>query len=258
MKLTLLGCGSSAGVPVIGCMCDVCRSDNPRNVRSRASVLYETKSGARVLVDASPDLRAQALKNNVTVIDALVLTHAHADHCHGLDDVRPFNFAKGGAIALYADAQTMDEVHTRFGYVFREHKHEYGWYKPEFTAHVVEYDAHIPELDIQFFPQTHGRMKTLGVRMGAGGEMAYSTDVNHLNEEAFTALKGVQVWVVDCLRFDPAPSHAHLELTLSWIARVQPKRAILTHMAHEMEYEALRALLPEGVEVGYDGMEIVV
>jgi phosphoribosyl 1,2-cyclic phosphate phosphodiesterase len=163
---------------------------------------------------------------------------------------------KGGAIDLYADMHTMAEIQQRFAYAFRDHQHEYGWYKPEFTVHIVDTDGCIPHADIRFFPQTHGRMTTLGLRMGQQGELAYSTDVNHLSEAAFAALEGVKVWVVDCLRPNPAPTHAHLELTLEWIARVKPQRAILTHMAHEFEYESLSALLPEGVELAYDGMVI--
>jgi phosphoribosyl 1,2-cyclic phosphate phosphodiesterase len=257
MKLTILGCGSSAGVPIIGCDCATCRSPNPKNKRSRASVLYESDGRMRVLVDASPDLRMQALSANITTVDALVITHAHADHCHGLDDVRSFNYYKGGAIDLYGDMHTMAEVQQRFAYAFREHHHQYGWYKPEFDVHIVDADGgEIPEADIRFFPQTHGRMTTLGLRMGKYGELAYSTDVNHFSDEALTALEGVKVWVVDCLRPNPAPTHAHLELTLEWIARVKPQRAILTHMAHELEYETLSAVLPKGVEVAYDGMVI--
>ena len=258
MKLTILGCGSSAGVPVIGCGCEVCLSDHPRNKRSRASVLYESDSGVRVLVDASPDLRSQALACGVTAIDALVLTHAHADHCHGLDDIRPFNFAKNAAIDLYADGVTLEEIKQRFAYIFRPHNHQHGWYKPEFTLHEVGEGDGMAEADLRFFAQTHGRMQTLGLVMGKSGELAYSTDVNFLDEAAFAALKNVRVWVVDCLRPNPAPTHAHLELTLSWIARVKPERAILTHMAHEFEYEALNTSLPDGVEAAYDGMVVEV
>ncbi len=257
MKLTILGCGSSAGVPVIGCECDVCRSTHPRNKRSRASVVYEADSGMRVLIDASPDLRTQALACHITAIDALVLTHAHADHCHGLDDMRPFNFTKGRAIDLYANAATLAEVKQRFAYIFRPHNHQHGWYKPEFMVHEVAENDRVEAADLRFFSQTHGGLQTLGMVMGKRGELAYSTDVNHLDDAAFEALSGVDTWVVDCLRPNPAPTHAHLELTLSWIERVAPRRAILTHMAHEMEYELLAKTLPAGVEAAYDGMEIV-
>ncbi len=257
MKLTILGCGGSAGVPLIGCDCAVCTSDNPKNKRQRASVLWEMEDGARILVDASPDLRNQALQNNITTVDAIILTHAHADHCHGLDDVRPFNHHKNGAIDLYADQATMEEVQERFGYVFREHNHAHGWYKPCLIPHIIDGSLAAPVTisghAVRCFNQTHGRTNTLGIRIG---DMAYSTDMNALSEEAFAVLEGVDTWVVDCLRYTPAPTHAHLELTLEWIARVKPRRAILTHMAHELDYDTLSAEVPDGVEVAYDGMVV--
>jgi phosphoribosyl 1,2-cyclic phosphate phosphodiesterase len=256
MKLTILGCGGSAGVPLIGCNCAVCSSANPKNARTRASVLFETAAGTRILVDASPDLRTHALRAGIASIDALILTHAHADHCHGLDDVRSFNYHKNAAIELYADAPTMEEVQQRFAYIFKAHQHQFGWYKPEFHCHTVASSTThltIADADVCLFPQTHGRVTTLGVRIG---DMAYSTDVNHLTDEAFNALHGVRIWVVDCLRPSPSPTHAHLELTLKWIARVRPERAILTHMSHEFDYEILSASLPKGVEMAWDGMTI--
>lgn len=258
MKLTILGCGGSAGVPLIGCDCAVCTSDNPKNRRQRASALLEMDDGTRILVDASPDLRNQALQNNLTSIDALILTHAHADHCHGLDDVRSFNFHKDDVIDLYADQATMEEVQVRFDYIFREHKREYGWYKPCLTPHIVDGSpspVSVAGHDVRFFKQAHGRGETLGIRVG---DVAYSTDVSALSEEAFAALEGLDLWVVDCLRYTPAPTHAHLELTLSWIERLQPKRAILTHMAHELDYDTLKAEVPANVGVAYDGMVVAV
>ncbi len=258
MKLTILGCGASAGVPVIGCECDVCSSTDVRNKRQRASVLLETNTGKQILVDATPDLRQQALRHGLSTIDALIITHAHADHCHGLDDVRPFNYHRQSAIDLYADAHTMQELQHRFNYIFRPHKPGIGWYKPEFVCHTLDeqrLDHEIAGETIQIIPQTHGRITTLGIR---AGDIAYSTDVNHLSDEAFDALRGVKVWVVDCLRYTPAPTHAHLELTLEWIERVKPQRAILTHMSHELDYHRLQAETPDHVDVAYDGMVIEV
>jgi phosphoribosyl 1,2-cyclic phosphate phosphodiesterase len=233
-------------------------SDNPKNKRLRASVVFENDTGARLLIDASPDLRQQALRANVSEVDALIITHAHADHCHGLDDFRPFNFAKNAPIPLHATPEVLQELRTRFAYVFKEHKLEYGWYKPAFTLHDVMLENDVAHVEIAgmhvtLIRQVHGRVESLGVRVG---ELAYSTDVNHFSEEAFAALKGVKIWVVDCLRYALAPTHAHLAQTLEWIDRVKPQRAILTHMAHELEYEALRAMLPAGVEPAYDGMVV--
>jgi phosphoribosyl 1,2-cyclic phosphate phosphodiesterase len=256
MKLTILGCGASGGVPIVGCKCNVCTSENPKNKRSRSSVLFENGMGKRLLIDASPDLRTQALNNNIDYIDALLVTHAHADHCHGIDDIRPFNFHKNAALDLYANAQTMEELKERFSYVFKAHQMQYGWYKPAFNPYIVELQNGIIRLEIAdmlvtLFAQTHGGLQTLGVRIG---DIAYSTDVNHLPESAFEALEGVKIWVVDCLRPSKAPTHAHLELTLSWIERVRPKQAILTHMAHEFDYDELCNSLPQNIRPAYDGM----
>ncbi len=255
-KLTILGCGASSGVPIIGCECAVCCSDNPKNKRLRASVVFENESGSKLLIDASPDLRQQALANNITQVDGLIITHAHADHCHGLDDFRPFNFSKNDAIDLVATQYTMNELKERFAYVFKEHKHQYGWYKPAFNERIIDVQNAPASVEVAgmktiIFQQTHGRINTLGVRVG---DIAYSTDVNHLSDAAFAALAGVEIWVVDCLRYTPAPTHSHLEQTLKWIERVKPKRAILTHMAHEIGYDELRHILPTNVEPAYDGM----
>jgi phosphoribosyl 1,2-cyclic phosphate phosphodiesterase len=256
MKLTILGCGASGGVPIIGCGCKVCGSNNPKNKRSRASVLFENDNGKKLLIDASPDLRAQALNNNISNIDALLITHAHADHCHGIDDIRPFNFHKNAPIDLYANSYTMEELQERFAYVFKPHQPQYGWYKPAFNTHIVELpngitQLQIAEMNVTLFAQTHGGLETLGVRIG---DIAYSTDVNHLPQSAFNALEGVKIWVVDCLRPSKAPTHAHLELTLSWIERVKPEQAFLTHMAHEFDYDELCASLPKHIRPAYDGM----
>lgn len=256
MKLTILGCGPSGGVPLIGCTCPVCTSDHPRNRRSRASVMLESETRTRILIDASPDLRAQALMTGIHTIDALLITHAHADHCHGLDDVRSFNFHKDGPIDLYTDAHTMQELQARFTYIFRDHVRDYGWYKPEFTCHTIDgvYDElTIGDIALQVFQQDHGKVQSLGVRIG---DMAYCTDVKSFPQRSFAMLQGLDTLVIDCLRFSEAPTHAHLDLTLSWIEQLRPRRAILTHMGHELDYTTLPAQLPAGVEMAYDGMEV--
>lgn len=257
MKLTILGCGASAGVPIIGCKCSVCLSNNIFNKRTRASVVFENNKGHKLLIDATPDLRMQALNNNITEIDALLITHAHADHCHGIDDFRPFNFCKNAAIDLFATAQTMQELKHRFSYIFKEHKLEYGWYKPAFNEKIIDLEnnnivyTEIANMNIILFNQQHGKVNSVGIRVG---DIAYSTDVNFLDETALQALKGVKIWVVDCLRYNPAPTHAHLNLTLEWIRKVNPQKAVLTHMAHEIDYDELCKILPENVEPAYDGM----
>lgn len=254
MKITILGCGASAGVPIIGCDCAVCRSDNPRNKRSRVSILIEV-DGVCILVDTSPDLRQQCLTNNINTVDAIIYTHDHADHTHGIDDIRPLNYRRGKPIDIYGDAATMDILKYRFDYAFRPPVPEYGWFRPAVNSHVVEPGKSflISGVKILPFTQVHGKTVSLGLRIG---NFAYSTDVNRLDETAFEALAGVKTWVVDCLKYTPAPTHSHLEQTLEWIERVKPNHAVLTHMTHDLGYEELLTRLPEGVEPGYDGMVI--
>lgn len=257
MKVTILGCGSSAGVPVVGCECEVCRSPNPKNKRTRVSVLIEN-GDSKLLIDTSPDLRQQALRQNLSAVDAIIITHAHADHLHGIDETRTFNYHKNQPIKLYAASETLESVQQRFSYVFKQHIPEFGWYRPCLEAHEIpvnpEHEIEVaPEICVRTFMQYHGKMPTLGIRVGS---FAYSTDVNNFPEESYQALENLDLWVVDCLRHEPAPTHAHLELTLSWIERFKPKRAILTHMSHHLEYDSLRAMLPPNVEPAYDGLEI--
>lgn len=254
MKVTILGSGPSTGVPVIGCDCTVCRSPNPRNKRLRASVRVET-GGKSILIDTSPDIRQQCLSNNIKSVDAILYTHAHADHTHGIDDVRSLNMAMNQTIPVYLDEKTFQSLQKRFGYAFEPLKREYGWYKPCLDKHIIDCDTDFQASGIMVTPfrQIHGTSETMGIRIG---DFAYSTDVKTLPEESFKRLEGVNVWVVDCLRYDESPTHAHLAQTLEWIARVKPKRAILTHMAHEIDYETLQSQLPDGVEAGHDGMVI--
>lgn len=254
MKVTILGCGSSAGVPLIGCECEICRSDNPKNHRTRSSILVEHQD-TTLLVDSSPDLRQQALVNRIVHIDALLYTHAHADHTHGIDELRSFNFHRNSPLDCYGDQATFDELQQRFDYAFKTPVPEYGWFRPALNPHVIKAGDvfTVGDIEVQSFPQRHGKVDTLGFRFG---DIAYSTDVNVLGDEAFAALEGVKIWIVDCLRYEKVPTHAHLDLTLGWIERVKPQRAILTHMNHEMEYETLKRTLPQGVIPAYDNMVV--
>jgi phosphoribosyl 1,2-cyclic phosphate phosphodiesterase len=255
MKVTMLGSGGSGGVPLIGCTCAVCTSTNPRNKRTRVSILVED-GPTRVLVDASPDLRQQFLANGLTTVDGVVLTHAHADHIHGIDDLRSVNFLKNGRLDVWGSPETLTEALARFGYAFNPPRTNEGiWYAPSLVAREVNGPFRIGGIDIVPFAQVHGgdRDPTLGLRFG---RFAYSTDVKELPEAAFAALAGVEVWIVDCLREAINPAHSHLAQTLDWIARLKPKRAILTHMNHMVDYADWKARLPAGVEPGYDGMVI--
>jgi phosphoribosyl 1,2-cyclic phosphate phosphodiesterase len=255
LKVTLLGTGSSSGVPEIGCKCLVCISNNPRNKRLRVSVLVEAQ-GKHILIDTSPDFRQQALTNGITKLDAVLYTHDHADHIHGIDDLRAFNVMSNTALPVYADPRTLANLQQRFPYVFRS-KPERAWYRPSLEPHEIPSNP-LSEIDIAGvrvtpFWQNHADIQSLGYRFG---NFAYSTDVNGFPEESFAMLEGLDVWVVDCLRQKPSYTHSRLEMTLEWIERLKPKRAILTHMAHEMDYDTLARELPPGVEPGYDGLVV--
>jgi phosphoribosyl 1,2-cyclic phosphate phosphodiesterase len=254
MKVTMLGCGPSMGVPAIGSDWGACDPADPRNRRRRASLLVECR-GTVILIDASPDLREQLLDAEVTHIDALILTHAHADHLHGIDDLRGVNRLMQKPIALYADATTLAEVEQRFGYVFEPVAPDGFFYKPTLIPHVIDGPFSVAGVPVTPFIQDHGYSMTLGLRIGAFG---YSTDVTELDDGAFAALAGIELWIVDCLRYEPHPTHSHLAKTLAWIARVQPRRAALTHLDRPLDYGELAKQLPPGVEPGRDGLTIEV
>jgi phosphoribosyl 1,2-cyclic phosphate phosphodiesterase len=258
MKITVLGCGNSFGVPIIGCDCAVCTSTNPKNKRMRVSVAVQTDD-LNIIIDTSPDFRQQMLINNIKQIDAVLYTHDHADHTHGIDDLRAFNFGRETPIPIYGNSDTINSLKIRFPYCFKTREQKSVIFCPNLEGNELEngeiVDFMVGNTKITAFNQKHGKTKTLGYRIG---NFAYSTDVDELPESAFAALAGVKCWVVDCLRYEPSYSHSYLEQTLGWIARIKPKTAILTHMAHEFEYEKLSAELPTGVFAGYDGMVVEV
>lgn len=253
VRITVLGCGGSAGVPLIGCDCAVCTSDDPRNHRLRVSLLIQA-NGKNILVDTSPDLRQQALKFGVTRVDAVVYTHDHADHTHGLDDIRSFNYLSGEPIPVFGDEATLELLKTRFAYAFQP-KPENIWFRPCLVPNlmVAGQEIDVEGVKIRTFRQHHGKSDTVGLRIG---NFAYSTDTNGFPEESSEFLEGLDLWLVDCLRHSESYSHSNLKLTLSWVERFQPKRTVLTHMAHDFDYDTLLNLLPSGVIPAYDGMEL--
>jgi phosphoribosyl 1,2-cyclic phosphate phosphodiesterase len=252
MRVTVLGCGTSSGVPQIGCRCPVCRSLDPRNKRRRCSIYIEA-GGQRILVDTGPDLRQQCLDAGVGEIDALLYTHAHADHVHGIDDLRAINNIIMAPVPAYAAADVFERIRARFPYAFEGGQGTHGWWRPEIEAHPIDGPFRIGDLEIDAFPQKHGRGRSCGFRVGP---FAYSTDTDGLDERAFASLRGVEAWIVDALRDRPHPSHAHLELTLGWVERVAPSRAFLTHMNHEVDYADWADRLPAGVLPAHDGLVI--
>lgn len=253
MRVTVLGCGTSSGVPLIGCTCAVCTSPNPRNRRRRCSILVETAT-TRVIVDTGPDFRMQCLDAGVRSLDAILYTHAHADHVHGIDDVRALNAVLDRRIDAYAHADVFARIRARFDYAF--HPPEgHGWWRPSLNPIAVDGPFRVGDLDVVPIEQGHGRLPSWGFRFGA---FAYSPDASELSEDAFAALAGVRIWVVDALRDAPHPTHAHLARTLDWIERVRPRLAVLTHMNHEFDYAELSARLPPGVVPACDGMVLEV
>ena len=252
MRVTILGCGASTGVPAIGPNWGECDPADPRNRRRRVSLLVE-KGDVAILIDTSPDLREQLIDARVRRLDAVLMTHAHADHLHGIDDIRQLNRLMKAAIPLWADAPTLGEIHRRFGYVLEPPDQPGRFYKPTLEAHQINGPFSVCGVPVVPFAQNHGFSTTLGFRIGL---MAYSTDVTELDNAAFAAIAGIELWIVDCMRKAPHPTHSHLAKTLGWIARVRPRRAILTHMDHTLDYRTLAAELPGGVEPGQDGLVI--
>ncbi len=253
----MLGSGTSSGVPRIGGAdgagdWGACDPAEPRNRRRRVSVLVE-HGGARLLIDTGPDLREQLLAARVARLDAVLLTHDHADHAHGIDDLRQVFHAMGTPVACFASAATWAVLRPRFGYVFEGTK----FYPPTCTATTLDGPVTVGEMVVTPFQQNHGNIDSTGFRVEAGGRaLAYSTDVKALDGRAIAALTGLDLWVVDALRRNPHPTHSHLAQTLDWIAEYRPARSVLTHMDQSMDYRSLAAELPAGVEPGYDGLVI--
>ncbi len=252
MIVTVLGCGGSGGVPMLGNVWGDCDPANPKNTRLRTSILVEDGDTV-LLVDTTPDVRAQLLREKVNKINAVLYTHAHADHCHGIDDMRAMNWHMGAPIDIYGDAACIKTLTERFPYIFSPTREVARYYKPALVPHLIDGPLEFPPLTVSPFRQDHGYMESLGFRIG---NFAYTTDCKTMPEESFEALKDLDVWLVDCARIKPHPTHAHLEQTLEWIGRVKPKQAYLTHMGCELDYEALCRQLPAHVRPAHDGLKL--
>jgi phosphoribosyl 1,2-cyclic phosphate phosphodiesterase len=255
---TILGCGSSGGVPRLGGHWGECDPSNPRNHRRRCSMLVvrETAEGTtRVLIDTSPDMRAQLLDAGVGTLAAVVYTHAHADHVHGLDDLRQIVFNTRRRLAVWADGDTQEALLTRFGYAFVQPAD--SPYPPILDMHTIRGAFTITgaggPIDFLPFRVKHGVIDALGFRIGA---LAYLPDVAEMTDEAWAAVEGLDCWVVDALRRTPHPTHAHLERTLEWIERARPSRAVLTNMHIDLDHDALQAETPAHITPAYDGMTL--
>lgn len=252
LKLTILGSGTSSGVPRIGNDWGACDPNEPKNRRTRVSILVESPT-TRILVDTSPDMRAQLLAADVIDIDAILWTHDHADHSHGLDDVRQLYHHRGTPVPGYARAETLKLLKQRFGYAF-DGRHGYH---PTIEAHALPDGLRIGDIDIACADQPHGEIYSTGFRFTYGGRsIGYATDFHAMTPAMMALYDGLDIWVADALRERPHPTHAHLALTLDGIEALRPQRAILTHMDQNMDYATLCRTLPPGVEPGYDGMVI--
>jgi phosphoribosyl 1,2-cyclic phosphate phosphodiesterase len=262
LSATILGCGSSAGVPRLGGPdgagdWGACDPNNPKNRRRRCSLLVR-RGNTTLLVDTSPDMREQLLSARVTHLDAVLMTHPHADQTNGIDDLRPLTFLMRKRVDMYADKATLAHLSWQFGYCFETPPGTE--YPPILTGHVIAepfagfaINGAGGPIPARAFWQIHGPVKSLGFRFG---NLAYSSDVSHLDDQAFAALEGLDIWIVDALRYTPHPTHANVETALAWIARVKPKRAILTNLHIDVDFTALAAQLPAGIEPAYDGMTV--
>jgi phosphoribosyl 1,2-cyclic phosphate phosphodiesterase len=251
VKLRILGSGTSSGVPRLGPDWGACDPDEPRNRRTRASLLVE-HGDTRILIDTSPDMREQLLAAGVDRLDAVIWTHDHADHCHGIDDLRQVFHALGRPVTAYARPAVLDVLRGRFGYVFTGKT----GYPAVVEAAELGATLTIGDVRITTVDQPHGRVSSVGLRFEADGKGAgYATDFHELTPEMRALYAGLDVWVLDALRHAPHPSHPTVDDALRWIAELGPGRAALIHMDHSLDYRALAAALPPGVEPGYDGLE---
>lgn len=248
MNVTFLGTGTSTGVPVPTCTCDVCRSTDPKDARLRPSVLLRWE-GATILVDTSTDLRQQVLREGLTDLDAVVYTHAHADHIFGLDDLRMFNWRRGGAIPVYGSSITLSAIRRTFWYVFEDV--QAGGGKPILELKEVAAPFTLHGRTVTPVPLQHGSLPILGYRIGG---FAYLTDVSAIPEASYLLLRDLEVLVLSALRHRPHPTHFHLARALEESERIGAKRTVFTHIAHELSHAAVSADLPPGVELAFDGL----
>ncbi|ATX66604.1 MBL fold metallo-hydrolase [Roseinatronobacter bogoriensis] len=256
LRATILGCGSSGGVPRLGGDWGNCDPANPRNIRRRCSLLLERVSDTgrtQVLIDTSPDMRAQLLDAGVGRLDAVVFTHSHADHVHGIDDLRQIVFNTRERLPVWADGPTQEALYSRFGYAFIQPAG--SPYPPILDMHTIDGAITIKgaggPLTLHPLRLNHGSIDALGFRVGG---LAYTPDVVMIYPESWQMLQGLDLWIVDALRRKPHPTHAHLDMTLDWIAQAKPARAVLTNMHNDMDYATITAETPEHVTPAHDGM----
>ena len=251
MQLTMLGVGSSAGTPVVGCQCPTCLSDNPKNKRMRCSAAISTNKGEVILIDTGPDLRTQALAADLNRVDAVLYTHTHADHLHGIDDLRAFCQIQKKQIPLYGKADAMQHIQQKFGYAIRAPGD--FWDLPVLSLNPVQQAFKVLDVEIIPIPLKHGYSDILGYRIG---NMAYLTDVSEIPESSLKLLSGLDILMLDCLRYQPHYTHINVEQSLSYASQICARDTYFMHMTHEIEYEKLSAELPAHIHVAYDGLKL--
>lgn len=251
MQLTMLGVGSSAGTPVVGCSCATCISSDARNKRTRCSSLITLDSGENILIDTGPDLRSQSLRENIQRVDAVLYTHTHADHLHGIDDLRAFCVLQRKQIPLYAKEDAVAHISQKFGYTLREPSD--FWEMPVLRAETVDSPFELFGVKVTPIPVMHGRSQIFGYRVG---NLAYLTDVSEIPEPSLMLLQDLDILLIDCLREKSHPTHIGIEQSLNYIGRIQAKQSYMIHMTHDLEYAALSNKLPKGVFVGFDGLKL--
>jgi phosphoribosyl 1,2-cyclic phosphate phosphodiesterase len=253
INITVLGSGTSVGVPTIGCHCPVCTSKDPRDNRLRPSILVRY-DGRNVLIDTTPDFRAQALRAGIEKLDAVIFTHSHADHIMGLDDVRPFNFRQKGQIPIYAAPDTMSAIQRCFPYIFDGVTRESN--VPQLDARVID-GAPFDVFGLEFVPVPvlHGRATIYGFRFG---DAAYLTDHSDIPPESMALLRDLDVLFLDALRYKPHPTHSTVERSIKTADELKPRRTYLTHICHDLAHERAESLLPAHVRLAYDGLELQV
>jgi phosphoribosyl 1,2-cyclic phosphate phosphodiesterase len=255
MKFTLLGSGTSTGVPLPGCTCKVCTSKHPRNHRDRTSACFTLDDGRVILIDAGPDLRYQALKQNVGRVDSVLFTHPHADHILGIDDLRSFNFISKKRISCYGSAATIDAITAGFSYIFNPRSGYQGGMVAQLDPHKVENDETclIEGIAFDLFPLIHGDITVTGFRVG---DVGYATDFNIFPERAERVLQGVKHLFIDGLRYEPHPTHITITDAVEIAQRLKAERTYIIHTTHTIDYDEVNATLPPGIELGYDGLTI--
>jgi len=257
VELVLTGTGTSVGVPVVGCDCDVCQSDDPRNHRLRSGVLVRAPQGEFV-IDTGPELRLQLLRNNASLIHAAIFTHAHADHVTGLDDLRIFGFHLDGDVPLYCEESVEESIRQMFSYAFMDREqmaHRFAAPRFEFRRIVPGEEFDLLGLSVLPIRLHHGRLSILGFRIG---DVAFCTDVSSIPSESKELLQGLQTLVLGALRYKPHPTHLHVDAAVKLAQQLQPQRTLLTHMAHDLDYARLSASLPDGIEPACDGTVITI